>query len=156
MSLLVLALAAEIGAAAPESLKPCANPRQFREVIAAPKDPQYERMTRIRRIKTDCGEIRPLSVLFTPKESPLDYTPAPGSPSFGEPALAFAPEAPAQEADDPWAVAGPYAGSYGGASAFGPLVGMDARPFVAIPAVPEPETLWILAVGLLALVWRRA
>ena len=157
MSLLALALAAEIGANAPDHLKDCDKPVIERQ--AKPGDPQYERMTHIRRIKTDCAEIAgPFAVLFPPKESPLDYISTPEAPAFGIPVdteqaspQAAQDEVPGQET---FAYSGPYGGAF---TAFGPiaLVAVDARPAL-IPAVPEPALIYTLAVGLLALVWRRA
>lgn len=148
MSLLALALAAEIGAAAPSELKPCAAP-------AIEKQAGHGLYTHIRRIKTDCAEIAgPFAVLFPPKESPLDYTPAPGSPLFGMAAIEEPNDAQVVEADAQVIATYSYGATDGGASAFVPLVGMDARPAL-IPAVPEPALIYTLAVGLLALVWRR-
>ena len=152
MSLLALALAAEIGAAAPSELKPCAAP-------AIEKQAGHGLYTHIRRIKTDCAEIAgPFAVLFPPKESPLDYISTPEAPAFGIPVdteqaspQAAQDEVPGQET---FAYSGPYGGAF---TAFGPiaLVAVDARPAL-IPAVPEPALIYTLAVGLLALVWRRA
>ena len=142
MSLLALALAAEIGAKAPESLKPCAAP-----VIE--KQAGHGLYAHLRRIKTDCGEIRPLlSVLFS-KEAPIDYSTPYGSSfeallqAVPDEAQAVSTEATSPRGDE--------------ATGRGPIdmVGMDARLFVAIPAVPEPALIYTLAVGLLALVWRR-
>jgi len=149
MSLLALALAAEIGAAAPSELKPCAAP-------AIEKQAGHGLYTHLRRIKTDCGEIRPLSVLF-PKESPLAYVSTPEAPAFGVPVDSEQASPQAAQDEVPGQETFAYSGPYGGAfTAFGPiaLVDVDARPGV-IPAVPEPALIYTLAVGLLALVWRR-
>ena len=142
MSLLALALAAEIGAKAPESLKPCAAP-----VIE--KQAGHGLYTHLRRIKTDCGEIRPLLSVLFPKEAPIDYSTPYGSSfeallqAVPDEAQAVSTEATSPRGDE--------------ATGRGPIdmVGMDARLFVAIPAVPEPALIYTLAVGLLALVWRR-
>ena len=158
MSLLALALAAEIGAAAPSELKPCPRP-------AIEKQAGHGLYTHLRRIKTDCGEIRPLSVLFT-KEAPLGYSPVPEADAF-EATAAPEPAQPGQhsplEADVvvPMGEEAGQAATFGGIASGGfggsivALVGMDARPAL-IPAVPEPALIYTLAFGLLALVWRRA
>ena len=141
MSFLALALAAEIGAAAPSELKPCAAP-------AIEKQAGHGLYTHLRRIKTDCGEIRPLLSVLFPKEAPIDYSTPYGSSfeallqAVPDEAQAVSTEATTPRGDE--------------ATGRGPLyvVGVDARPGV-IPAVPEPALIYTLAVGLLALVWRR-
>ena len=153
---LALALAAEIGANAPPELKPCDRP--VIEKQAPRTDPQYARLTHIRKLKTDCGEIAgPLAILFPPKEVSIDYS-TPDGRSF-EALLQTVPDeaqAVSTEADAPrsYEAIGRGGDSCCGVAGLVYVVGMDARPLVAIPAVPEPYTVYMVAVGLLALVWR--
>ena len=154
-ALLALAIAAEIGAGAPPEMKPCEKPAIEKQAKLG--DPQYARMTHIRKLPT-CGEaIGPLAILFPPKESPIEFVTTPsteaGASTFE---TATAPLAAAEE-DASFVSASPtfaYTDAHGVVLETVPLVGMDARPLVAIPAVPEPYTVYMVAVGLLALVWR--
>lgn len=154
-TLLAFALAAEIGAAAPDALKPCPKPAHVQKSPKSVRVPAIRiAPTHIRKLKeppTDCGEKAPapFAMLFPEKLPLLDYTPAPEQETF---AAAQVPDD--REVGSAYSFSGEFGPATPGAAAFntsfGPILIQQPALFQVAPA-PELPTAVTIAFGLAAM-----